>query len=42
MDVVAAALKNVFDRRESITKGVEIVKEAPILRHFTVEMEKVK
>lgn len=42
MDVVAAALKNVFDRRESITKGVEITKEAPILRHFTVEMERAK
>ncbi|WP_320053360.1 tryptophanase [uncultured Acetobacteroides sp.] len=42
MDVVAAALKNVFDRRESITRGVVITKEAPILRHFTVEMEKAQ
>ncbi len=42
MDVVAAALKNVFDRRESITKGFDIAKEAPILRHFTVEMERAK
>lgn len=42
MDVVAAALKNVFDRRESITKGVTIVKEAPILRHFTVELDRAK
>ena len=38
MDVVAAGLKNVFDRRKSITKGYDIVKEAPIMRHFTVEL----
>jgi tryptophanase len=40
MDVVATALKNIFDRRETITSGYEIVKEAPILRHFTVELKK--
>lgn len=40
MDVVAAALKNVFDRRNEIKKGVDIVKEAPILRHFTVELDR--
>ncbi|MDR0334110.1 MAG: tryptophanase [Dysgonamonadaceae bacterium] len=39
--VVAAALKNVFDRRESITSGYKIVHEAPIMRHFTVELAKV-
>lgn len=42
MDVIAAALKNVFDRRDSITKGYKITWEAPIMRHFTVELEKVK
>jgi len=42
MDVVAAALKNVFERRESIARGVVITKEAPILRHFTVELERAK
>lgn len=41
MDVVVAGLKNVFDRRSKITAGYKIVKEAPILRHFTVELEKV-
>ncbi|MCD6113181.1 MAG: tryptophanase [Bacteroidales bacterium] len=41
MDVIAVALKNVFDRRDSITTGYKIVKEAPILRHFTVELEKI-
>ena len=41
MDVVAAAIKNVWDRRETITSGYKIAKEAPIMRHFTVELEKI-
>ena len=41
MDYVAAALINVYDRRNEITKGFRILKEAPILRHFTVELERV-
>jgi tryptophanase len=41
LDVVAAALKNVYDRRLTITSGYKIVKEAPILRHFTIELEPV-
>jgi tryptophanase len=40
MDVIAVALKNVFDRRDKITKGLKIINEAPIMRHFTVELEK--
>jgi tryptophanase len=40
MDVVAVALKNVYDRRHEITKGLEIVWEAPIMRHFTVELKR--
>lgn len=39
--VIAAALKNVFDRREQITHGVKIVWEAPIMRHFTVQLERL-
>jgi tryptophanase len=42
IDYIAAALKNVFDRRESIKGGYRIVKELPIMRHFTVELEPVK
>ncbi len=42
MDVIAVALKNVFDRRDQITKGFNILEEAPIMRHFTVELERVK
>ena len=41
MDVVAAALKNVYDRRETITRGVKITWEAPIMRHFTVQLERL-
>ena len=40
MDYIAAAIKNVFDRREQITSGVRILEEAPIMRHFTVELER--
>jgi tryptophanase len=39
MNLVAVALKNVYDRRQSINQGLKIVKEAPIMRHFTVELE---
>jgi len=39
---VAAALKNVYDRRDKITEGLRIVTEAPIMRHFTVELEKAE
>lgn len=42
MDYIAAALKNVFDRRETIKTGYLIKKELPIMRHFTVELEKIK
>lgn len=41
MDVIAAAVKNVYDRRESITKGYEITFEQPVMRHFTVELKKL-
>lgn len=41
MDVVAVALKNIFDRRNKITSGFRIRCEAPIMRHFSVELERV-
>lgn len=41
MDVVVVGLKNIFDIRETITTGLYITDEAPILRHFTVELAKV-
>lgn len=42
MDVVAASLKNIYDRRNEITRGYNITYEAPIMRHFTIELEKAK
>ena len=41
MKVIAAALKNVFDRRDEITRGVEITWEAELMRHFTVKLRKL-
>jgi len=41
MDVIAVALSNVYARRHTINRGVSIVKEAPIMRHFTVELERL-
>ena len=40
MDYVAVALKNIYDRRESIKSGYEITWESDILRHFTVKLKK--
>ena len=39
--VIAAACRNIFERREQITSGYRITFETPILRHFTVELEKI-
>lgn len=39
MDVVAAAMKNVYDRREDVNHGVAIEWEAPLMRHFTVRLK---
>jgi tryptophanase len=41
IDYVAAVVKNVFDRREQIKKGFKINWEAPIMRHFTVKLERL-
>lgn len=38
---IAAALKNVYERRDEIKKGLRIVYEAPIMRHFTVRLERL-
>jgi len=39
MAYVAACLENILKRRDAITCGYRITKEAPIMRHFTVELE---
>ncbi len=40
--VVAAALRNIYEKRESITRGVRIIWEAPLLRHFTIQFERLQ
>jgi len=39
MDYAAAVMGSVLERRDRITRGYRIVREAPLLRHFTVELE---
>jgi tryptophanase len=41
MDYIAASLANVYERRDRIKSGFKIVYEAPIMRHFTVGLERV-
>ncbi len=41
MDVIAAALKNVYDRRLEVKRGVAIEWEAPLMRHFTVKLKRL-
>lgn len=42
MDYIAIALANVWERRQEIKVGVKIITEAPIMRHFTVELERAE
>ncbi len=39
MDYIAATLANVKERAPAIRHGYQIIREAPIMRHFTVELE---
>lgn len=41
MEYTAVAVANVFERRKEIKRGLRITCEAEILRHFTVELEKL-
>ncbi len=41
MEYVAAAMGNVYARRNEIKRGFKIIKEAPIMRHFTVELDRL-
>lgn len=41
MDVIAVAMKNVYDRRQDIHRGVAIEWEAPLMRHFTVQLRRL-
>ena len=41
MDYVATVVRNVFERKDRIKRGVTIIWEAPIMRHFTVKLERL-
>ena len=41
IDYVAAVVTNVFERRKQIKNGVKIKWEAPIMRHFTIQLDRV-
>jgi tryptophanase len=41
MDYISAAASNLFERRDNIRRGVKITWEAPIMRHFTVKLERL-
>lgn len=41
IEYIAATIINVYERRKEIKTGFKIVYEAPIMRHFTVELEKI-
>jgi tryptophanase len=41
LEYVAATVQNVFEQRKSIISGYRIVWETKILRHFTIELEKI-
>ncbi len=41
MDYVAESLIKIYKRRDSIRRGYRISYEAPIMRHFTIELEKI-
>ncbi len=42
MDYVAAAFENLHARKDKIKRGFRIAWEAPIMRHFTVSLEKLQ
>jgi tryptophanase len=41
MDYIAVAAANLLERRDKIKRGVKIAWEAPIMRHFTIRLEKL-
>lgn len=41
MDYIAATMGNVYKNRNNIKKGFKIKWQAPILRHFTVQLERL-
>ncbi len=42
MRYIAVVIKNIYDSRDKAKRGYNIIDEAPIMRHFTVKLEKLK
>lgn len=42
INYVAASLNRIYEKKKSYRRGLKIVWEAPIMRHFTVKLEPVK
>ncbi len=42
IDYISAVVHNVYERRNSIKRGLHIKREAQILRHFTIELERIR
>ena len=42
MDYIATVCKKIFDTRHEAKHGLKILEEAPIMRHFTVKLDKIK
>lgn len=40
MKYTAIAVSNLYERRDSLRRGFRIVNEAPVMRHFTVKLER--
>ncbi len=38
---ITASIKNVYERRNDIKKGLKILEEAPIMKHFTVKLDRL-
>jgi tryptophanase len=41
MNFVASAAANILERRDKIKRGLKIIEEAPIMRHFTTKFKKL-
>ncbi|MBT8257491.1 MAG: tryptophanase [Bacteroidia bacterium] len=42
MRYVASVIRKIYDSRSQAKRGYRIIDEAPIMRHFTVKLEKIK
>lgn len=41
MDYIASTMRNVYENRNNVKRGFKIKWQAPILRHFTVQLERL-